>query len=296
MKFRAIIKSIRGPFLILTPICVFLGVSTVVASQISVDFQLLLLILLGAVLAHVSVNTLNEYFDFKSGLDLTTIKTRFSGGSGALPENPDMANAVLTIGLVSLLATSLIGLFFAWKIGLGIIPIGVVGLLLILTYTGWINKQPVICLLAPGIGFGLLMVVGTQFVLAGKYLPLSWLAGLIPFFLVNNLLLINQYPDIQADTGVGRNNLVITHGIIISNRVYAAFVIATIAVITTCVFTGKFPVSSLIALIPIPLAFFTLSGAMKYGENIGSYPQYLAANVIVAIVIPTLLGLSIIIG
>ena len=35
---------------------------------------------------------------------------------------------------------------------------------------------------------------------------------------------------------------------------------------------------------------------MKYGENIGSYPQYLAANVIVAIVIPTLLGLSIIIG
>jgi len=80
---------------------VFLGVSTVVANQISVDLPLLLLILLGAVLAHVSVNTLNEYYDFKSGLDLTTTKTRFSGGSGALPENAEMANAVLKIGIVS---------------------------------------------------------------------------------------------------------------------------------------------------------------------------------------------------
>jgi 1,4-dihydroxy-2-naphthoate octaprenyltransferase len=111
MKFRAITKSIRGPFLILTPVCVFLGASTVVASQISVDLQLLLLILLGAVLVHVSVNTLNEYLDFKSGLDLTTTKTRFSGGSGALPENPEMANAILTIGIVSMLTASLIGFF-----------------------------------------------------------------------------------------------------------------------------------------------------------------------------------------
>lgn len=115
MKFKAITKSIRGPFLILTPVCVFLGVSTVVANQISVDLQLLLLILLGAVLAHISVNTLNEYFDFRSGLDLTTTKTRFSGGSGALPENPEMANTVLAIGVVSLLATSLIGFFLPGK-------------------------------------------------------------------------------------------------------------------------------------------------------------------------------------
>jgi 1,4-dihydroxy-2-naphthoate octaprenyltransferase len=171
-----------------------------------------------------------------------------------------------------------------------------VGLLLILTYTGWINKQPVICLIAPGIGFGILMVVGTQFVLAGKYLPLSWLAGLVPFFLVNNLLLINQYPDIQADTGVGRNNLAIAHGIIISNRIYAAFVMATIVVIAACVYTGIFPVISLVALSPIPLAFFTLSGTVKFGENIGNYPHYLAANVVVAIVVPTLLGISIFVG
>jgi len=142
----------RGPFLILTPVCVFLGMSIVIANRVNVDIYMLALVLLGAVLAHISVNTLNEYLDFRSGLDLTTSKTRFSGGSGALPQNPEMAQAVLTVGSMSLVATLLIGLFFFWKLGPGIIPIGVLGLMLIVTYTGWINKHPFLCLIAPGIG------------------------------------------------------------------------------------------------------------------------------------------------
>lgn len=48
-------------------------------------------------LAHVSVNTFNEYLDFKSEPDLITKKIPFSGGSGALPQTPEMAGTVLTI-------------------------------------------------------------------------------------------------------------------------------------------------------------------------------------------------------
>jgi 1,4-dihydroxy-2-naphthoate octaprenyltransferase len=286
----------RGPFLVLTPGCVFLGVSTVVANQTSVDLHLLVLALLGAVLAHISVNTFNEYLDFKSGLDLTTTKTQFSGGSGALPKNPEKAGAVFTVGAVSLVATLLIGMFFVWKYGWGIIPIGIVGLVLIVTYTGWITKHPFPCLIAPGIGFGFLMVVGTQFVLEGEYSTLSWLVAVVPFFLVNNLLLLNQYPDIQADAGVERNHFPIAYGTTISNMVYAFFVLATIIVITTFVLANYFPTLSLIALLPMPLAFFSLCGAIKYGETIGNYPQYLGANVAVSILTPLLLGVSIMIG
>ena len=296
MKLNVVIQSMRGPFLVLTPVCVFLGVSTVVANQTSVDLHLLFLALLGAVLAHISVNTFNEYMDFRSGLDLTTTKTQFSGGSGALPKNPEMASAVFTVGAVSLVATLLIGIFFVWKYGLEIIPIGVVGLVLIVTYTGWITKHPFLCLIAPGIGFGFLMVVGTQFVLEGNYSTLSWLVAIVPFFLVNNLLLLNQYPDIQADVDVGRNHLPIAYGTTISNMVYAFFVLATIVIITTCVLVDYFPTLSLIALLPMPLAFFSLGGAMKYGETIGNYPLYLGANVAVSILTPLLLGVSIMIG
>ena len=90
MKVKTVVLSMRVPFLALTFVCVFLGASTVVANQANVNLTLLILALFGALLAHISVNTLNEYFDFKSGLDLETIKTQFSGGSGALPQNPDM--------------------------------------------------------------------------------------------------------------------------------------------------------------------------------------------------------------
>jgi len=286
----------RGPFLILSPVCVFLGVSTVVANQASVDYQLLVLALLGAVLAHISVNTLNEYLDFKSGLDLATTKTPFSGGSGALPKYPEMARAVFTTGAVSLLATSVIGIFVVWKSGPGIIPIGVAGLVLIVFYTGWINRHPVLCLVAPGAGFGFLMVVGTQVVLEGEYSFLSWLAAAVPFFLVNNLLLLNQYPDIQADSDAGRNHLPIAYGTTIGNMAYAFFAVATIVVITGCVLADYFPILGLVALLPMPLAFFSLAGAIKHGETIGNYPQYLGANVAVAIVTPLLLGVSMMIG
>ena len=296
MKASVLVRSLRGPFLVLTPVCVFLGMSMVVANQDSVDIYMLGLVLLGAVLAHVSVNTFNEYLDFRSGLDLKTNKTRFSGGSGALPQNPDMAPAVLVVASLSLIATSLIGFYFFWKLGPGIIPIGVAGLIIIVTYTGWINKHPILCLIAPGIGFGILMVVGTQFVLQGKYSASSWLVALVPFFLVNNLLLLNQYPDIQADAEVGRNHFPIAYGTRASNSIYALFGLATIGLFAVGILGGQLPGLSIVALIPMPLAIFALTGAIKHGETLGCFPKYLAANVAVTIITPTLLGISIMLG
>jgi len=295
MKLKVIFQSMRPSFLLLTFVCVFLGASTVVANQSSVSLSLLILALLGALLAHISVNTLNEYFDFKSGLDLETVKTPFSGGSGALPDNPEMLTTVYLVGIMSSSILFLIGMFFVWKTGVGIIPIGLIGLLLIATYTGWVNKHPFFCLIAPGLGFGFLMVVGTQFVLQGEYTTLSWLVSVIPFFLVNNLLLLNQYPDIQADINAGRKHFPIVYGVQRSTVVYGLFALLTILTILAYVVLGYLPVLALIALLPMPLAFFSMYGANKYGETLGYYPQYLGANVAVTLLVPLLLGMSLII-
>ncbi len=296
MNTKAVIQTMRPPFLMLTPVCVFAGMSTVVAGPADLEPLLLVLALLGALLAHIAVNTLNEYFDFRSGLDLSTVRTPFSGGSGALPQHPEEEQAVFTVGLVSTAATFVIGVFFLWKQGPGIVPIGIVGLLLMVTYSNWINRQPYLCLIAPGAGFGFLMVVGTQYALEGAVTPLSWIVAAIPFFLVNNLLLLNQYPDIQADSEVGRKHFPIVYGVRNSNMVYGLFVLATIAVIALAVLGGYFPPLSLIALLPMPLAFYSYYGAVKYGKEIGSAPQYLGANVAVAIITPLLLGVSILFG
>lgn len=285
----------RVPFLILTPVCVFLGLSTVIANQANVNMLLLTLALLGALLAHISANTLNEYLDFKSGRDLITEKTPFSGGSGALPENPSMARHVLATDVLTFVAVLLIGSFFIWQRGIVIILIGIVGMLLVTGYTGWINKHPFICLFAPVLGFGFLMVTGTQFVLDGMFTMQSSLVAVVPFLLVNNLLLINQYPDIKADLNAGRNHFPIAFGVKRSNVVYGFFSAATAAFIIAMAINGKLPLISLIALLPLSLTIFTLYGAVKHGEAIGSHPQYLGANVAATILTTMLLGLSLIV-
>src|SRR5512143_2349141 len=100
-KSRDILGPMRVPFLALTPACVLLGVASAVYSGIPVSPIHIVLVLVGAIATHISVNSFNEYDDFKSGLDAQTRRTPFSGGSGTLPANPGMARTALVTALVS---------------------------------------------------------------------------------------------------------------------------------------------------------------------------------------------------
>lgn len=296
MKLNIIFKTFRPSFLVLTPVCVFLGLSASPEIDSSVNLSLFCTILVGATFAHISVNMLNEYYDFKSGLDFKTIKTPFSGGSGALPDNPEMAGPVLIIGRMALLITIIIGTYLALEKGMQIIPIGLVGVALIITYTQWLNRFPALCLIAPGLGFGVLMVVGTYVILEGEHTKLPWLLSLIPFFLINNLLLLNQYPDVKADASIGRNTFPIAYGFKKSNFVYAVFMLATYFLILLYIVKSYIPTLGIIAFIPFVFSLFALNGAVKHTSNIGDYPQYMSANVAAAILTPLLLGISILTG
>jgi len=288
-----ILRSSRGPFLVLTPICICLGAAVVVAKGLPVPAVPFVLALLGGLLAHVSVNTLNEYLDFKSGLDLNTTRTPFSGGSGALPDHPNQTRAVLYAGIISLLLTAAIGLYFVWLQGFAIVPLGVTGLLLIVFYTQWINRLPWLCLFAPGLGFGL-MVVGTQFVLTGGYLIESCLVGLVPFLLVNNLLLLNQYPDVQADAAIGRNHFPIAYGAIKSTRAYGVMWSEALVLVVLLVMIDQLPIWSLLALLPLALGAVAWRGAHKLAFDIASQPRFLAMNVLAALLTPLLLAITLV--
>jgi 1,4-dihydroxy-2-naphthoate octaprenyltransferase len=296
MQTKTILRTFRLPFLVLTPVCVLLGASIVIASHTAVDDVMIALVLTGAVAAHISINALNEYHDFNSGLDLQTRRTAFSGGSGALPDHPEAVTAVLIAGLLSLLATIAIGGYLIAVTGTSILPIGIAGIVLVASYTQWLNRSPWLCLIAPGTGFGSLMVVGTHLVLTGNVSGPIWLVSLVPFFLINNLLLLNQYPDINADASVGRKTFPIVFGINNSNIVYALFMAAAYATIVLLVANKQIPVTGLVALLPLALSLFALSGAVRYSSKIGEQPRYMAANVAAAVLTPLLLGMAIAAG
>ena len=293
---KTFLKSTRLPFLILTPVCVLLGVATAVSDQHSIDIHLLLLVLLGAIAAHVSVNTLNEYHDYHSGLDSKTIKTPFSGGSGALQLQPEMADSVLIVGVVSLIVTISTGILLLIEQGLLILPIGVLGVAIILTYTKWINRSPLLCLVAPGLAFGPLMVIGTHVALTGQYSRLAMMLSIVPFFLVNNLLLLNQIPDIQADASVGRQTFPIAYGRKSSAVVYGIFTVGGFAVIPWAVYQAYIPPIVLLALLPLSMAVAALYGLSRYSDDINKLIHFMGFNVGAAILTPLILGGSILIN
>lgn len=282
--------------MILTPVCVLLGVGSAVWTSGSVNIFHAVLVLIGAISAHVSVNVLNEYFDFKSGLDSMTRRTPFSGGSGALPANPTLSRQALAMGFIASAITSLIGLYFIALEGLSLLPIGLLGLLTILFYTPWISHFPLLCLIAPGFGFGPLVVMGTNLALTGGYSWTSFVSSLIPFFLVNNLLLLNQFPDVEADQAVGRRNFPIIIGRRASSIIYGVFLLAAYIPIYIGVRFGVLPTTGLLGLGSLLIALPAFWGAFKHSEDIPRLMPFMGLNVIINISTPTLLAIGLLVG
>lgn len=293
---RNLLGPMRLPFIILTPVCVLLGIATAVWTTGSVDIFHSVLVLIGAISAHMSVNSLNEYFDFKSGLDSMTRRTPFSGGSGTLPENPKLEPQALTTGLITFAITILIGSYFLSFRGLSLLPMGVLGLLIILSYTTWISRNPILCLIAPGIGFGLLMVMGTNLVLTGGYTWTAFIVSLVPFFLVSDLLLLNQFPDVEADQAVGRRHLPIVLGRRASSIIYGIFLLAAYLTIILGVWFEYLPKASLLGLGSVLISVPAFLGAFRYSENISKLIPFMGLNVIINVVTPVLVAIGLLVG
>ena len=292
----AIFGPMRVPFLILNPACVMLGAATAVRSGSALNPWYLVLAFVGAVSAHISVNALNEYHDYRSGLDFTTRRTPFSGGSGTLPESPGTAHVALATGVLSLVVTAVIGIYFLRARGFWLLPLGLLGIVTVVVYTAWLTRVPLVCLVAPGVGFGTVMVMGTHFVLAGSYSWSAFVASLVPFFLVSNLLLLNQFPDVEADRGVGRRHLPIVIGRKASVWVYGGFLAATYVAILVGFLAGLFPWPGLLGLATVPLAVGTTRGAARFAQEIPNLIPYMGRNVIITILTPVLLAIGLFIG
>ena len=292
----AILGPMRLPFLILTPACTLLGAATAVWSGSELNFGYLLLALAGGLAAHISVNALNEYDDFKSGLDLKTQPTPFSGGSGTLPQYPGKAHVALITGLTALAVTILIGVYFIKTRGWGLLPLGIVGVVNVVAYTKFATRRPVLCLIAPGLGFGPLMVMGTDFILSGSYSWTSLLASLVPFFLVSDLLLLNQFPDVEPDRSIGRRHIPILWGRKTAAQIYALFLAAAFITVIIGYVLKLFPGLSLISLAMVVIAVPTVRGAAKYADNITQLIPYMGKNVVINILTPVLLAIGLFLG
>ncbi len=293
MKLKVWFLETRPQFLLLSVMLAFLG-TCIAWYEGAFHFGYAILAFVGLVLAHISVNTLNDYFDYKSGIDLTTIRTPFSGGSGILPPGNLKPRQVLGMGLGSLLLTIPIGVFFVLKTGWQLIPLLIIAALCVVLYT------PVILKMywpewAPGLGLGALPVMGAYFVQTGEYTWPLVIASIPSFILVHNLLFINEFPDLEADRKGGRRTTPVVIGLEKSSRLYSALTILVYIWIIGCVVVKVMPVYCLAALLTLPIGLKAIRGSGQYQEMDKLVPA-LAANVQVVLGIQLLLGIGYILG
>jgi len=295
-RLKLLLGPMRVPFLLLTPSCCLLGLGTAAWTTGHVNGWHFALALVGAVCAHISVNAFNEYSDFKSGLDARTQRTPFSGGSGTLPAQADMAGPALLMACVTLGITALSGLYFMSLYGLAILPLGLLGLVLLYAYTPWMTRSPLLCLVAPGLGFGPLMVMCVHFALTGQYSWTAFVASLVSFFLVSNLLLLNQFPDVEADRSVGRRHIPILFGRRTASLVYNLFLLLAYLSIVVGVVLGLLPVTALIGLLTAAIAIPAGLRAYRHAEDIPQLIPAMGMNVLINLLTPALVGIGLLIA
>ena len=288
------LKTARPAFLLLTPCCLSVAVAFAIYESIEIDPVNLALIFLGALAAHISVNMLNEYYDYKIGLDLQTQRTAFSGGSGTLPTSPELAESVFFCGLLCLVFTALIGLYFLLAIGWGLLPVGLSGMLLVYFYSSQITRRPLLCLLAPGMGFGPFMILGAYYILNGHYSFAVLMTSFIMLFVASNLLLLNQFPDLEPDRAAGRLHLPILVGRKNAALVYVLFLVMAYVLLLLSVYLKLLPIYSLLGMftlfLGIPAAIFVL----RFYDNMARLMPALALNVALTLSLPVLISIGLI--
>ncbi|OPY84988.1 MAG: 1,4-dihydroxy-2-naphthoate octaprenyltransferase [Smithella sp. PtaU1.Bin162] len=298
MNIQGIVTVIRIPFLILSLILGVLGAAVAwyesrnFGSPFNMGYAVFALV--GLLIAHAAVNIFNEYFDARSGLDYRTRRTPFSGGSGATPTGLMTIQQDLWLGIVCFLLLIPISAFFIVKAGWLLLPLLILATLLIILYSPVILKTgyPE---WSPGLGLGILPVMGAYFVHTGEYTLSSFIASMPSYFLVHNLLLLNEFPDVEADLTVHRRTLPIIFGKKRAAYFFSLFVILVYVWVIGAVVYNHMPVFTLLSLLTLPLAVQVIKGSFRY-DDLELFIPVMKKNVMLVLSTQALIAAGYILG
>jgi 1,4-dihydroxy-2-naphthoate polyprenyltransferase len=292
-KAKLYFLETRPQFLLLSVLLV-LHASALAAWARPGSFNLLYTILavVGLSLIHGSVDALNDWHDYdKTGIDKATRQTPFSGGSGLVPTGKLTAREALMVGLGTLAVGCGIGLYLAWVAGWPLLVIGLLGALSVVLYTPVLNKVGLGEIFA-GLGLGTLPVIGTYFLLTGTIDTIAWVSSIPAFLLTYNLLLLNEFPDAEADIAGGRHHMVILLGKSRARWLYVAVEAGAYVAIVAGVVAGVLTPWALVALVAGIFAAKAIAGAIKDYDSFEALIPAQGANVVAVLATNALLAVG----
>ena len=249
----------RAPFLAL-PVTLVAAGAAAAAYEGSFGWGPTLLALVGLLLLHAAVNALNEASDMTTGIDLQTTRTPFSGGSGTLPAGLLSVRATRAFAYGCAVIGGLIGGWFVLRLGPGFALLMAAGAAAVLFYSEVFARIGLGEIFA-GLGLGALPVWGAAWVQGKPPGTAALWAGVPAFCMTFNLLLLNEFPDEQADRAGGRRNIVLLLGRKGGALVYAAAALLAPASIVAATALGALPFAALAAVLPSLLLLQPLAWA-----------------------------------
>lgn len=263
-------RVIRIRFLLASVIAVSVGIAINFWQNTSIDIFEALLIYGGVLALHASVDLLNDFWDYKRGIDPNTKRTKLSGGTGVLPEGLLEPKSVYRAGIVFLIIGSVIGVYFV--ITYGIIIAAILGFAILSIYfysTKIVDSGLAEFFVAVK---GTMIVIGTYFIQSNQITIESVLAGIVVGVLSSLVLFIASFPDYDADKSKGRKTLVIALGKKNSTNAFWIFPAVSYSALIFGVALGLFPTFSLITLLSIPLM---IKGGLGLKKNFDSVDDLL---------------------
>ena len=270
------LRVIRVRFLLASIIAVSVGLALHWSQNGSLDYFDVILTFAGVLALHASVDLLNDYWDFKRGIDTKTTRTKMSGGTGVLPEGLLKPSSVYRAGIAFLIIGSLIGSYFVIMDGILIAIILGFAILSIYFYSTKIVDS--------GLGEffvavkGSMIVMGTFFIQSGEVTVESILAGIVIGTLSSLVLFIASFPDHDADKSKGRKTLVIVVGKEKAIKLFWLFPLVSYVVILIGVSVNLFPLLSLISLLSFPLMIKSGLGLQKNYDTIDNLVPFMSST------------------
>ena len=270
------LRVIRVRFLLASVIAVSVGLALTWRQNSSIDPLDAILIFAGVMALHASVDLLNDFWDFKRGIDTKTKRTKMSGGTGVLSEGLLKPSSVYRAGITFLIIGSVIGSYFVITHG---IIIGIILGFAILSIYFYSTK-----IVDSGLGEffvavkGSLIVIGTFFIQSGEITIESILGGIVVGVLSSLVLFIASFPDHDADKSKGRKSLVIAVGKEKAAKLFWIFPLISYVAIIIGVSTNLFPLVSLITLVTIPLMIKSGLGLRKNFDSIENLVPFMSST------------------
>ncbi|MFP4058470.1 MAG: 1,4-dihydroxy-2-naphthoate octaprenyltransferase [Candidatus Brocadiia bacterium] len=255
---RKLLVAARLPFLTASVLPAVAATAAVWRLEGSLRAGRAALAIVGVGLLHAGANLANDFFDHLSGDDAgNRAVTPFSGGSRVIQEGVLSARAVLAASLACLAAGTACGLAL-WRAtgGHGVLLLGLAGLAI-----GWAYTAPPLQLSHRGLGelgvfaaFGPLPAMGVEYVQRGAFsLEGSWV-GVPAGLLVAAILVVNEFPDVEADAAAGKRHLVARLGRRRAVALYELLVAGAYAAVAAGVLAGWMPPAALAVALVAPLS------------------------------------------